>query len=239
MMTITRVERVFLIVGLTLVAVWTAARFHSAITSKAAIAQFAATGEARSDGSAAAPQDPLLGSPIDFRSWAPKRIAAYEDSLAKKTDLPLAILRIRKINLTVPVFNDTDDLTLNRGVGRILGTTRIGEPGNLGIAGHRDGFFRGLQSLSPGDVLELLRPRHSDEYVVNEIRIVTPDDVSVLRPTPVPTLTLVTCFPFYFVGHAPKRYIVIARLVRTDDSGFRAASTTFYEEQPHKQGEKK
>jgi sortase A len=57
--------------------------------------------------------------------------------------MPLAILRIRKISLEAPVFNDTDDLTLNRGVGRILGTAQIGQPGNLGIAGHRDGFFPG------------------------------------------------------------------------------------------------
>jgi sortase A len=151
--------------------------------------------------------------------WSPKRIAAYEDSLTKKSDLPLAILRIPRINLEVPVFNDTDDLTLNRGVGRILGTARVGESGNLGIAGHRDGFFRGLQSVSTGDVVELVQPRRADQYVVSEIRIVTPDDVSVLHPAAQPTLTLVTCFPFYFVGHAPKRYIVTALLASHSDLG--------------------
>jgi sortase A len=209
-----RTERIFLASGLTLMAVWGAARFHSAISSRAAIAQFEAAGEANSAVGPASPKDPVLGSPIDFSLWSPKRIAAYEDSLAKKTGVPLAILRIPKINLEVPVFNDTDDLTLNRGVGRILGTARVGESGNLGIAGHRDGFFRGLQSISPGDVLELVRPGDSDQYVVSEIRIVTPDDISVLRPTTVPTVTLVTCFPFYFVGHAPKRYIVTAPLAK-------------------------
>lgn len=217
---IRRTERIFLASGLTLMAVWGAARFHSAISSRAAIGQFEAAGEANSGEDAASPKDPVLGSLIDFSLWSPKRIAAYEDSLAKKTGVPLAILRIPKINLEVPVFNDTDDLTLNRGVGRILGTARVGESGNLGIAGHRDGFFRGLQSISPGDVLELVRPGDSDKYVVSEIRIVTPDDISVLRPTTVPTITLVTCFPFYFVGHAPKRYIVTAPLARTGHSDF-------------------
>jgi sortase A len=240
MVTISRLEQIFLVVGLTLIAVWASARFHSAISSKAAIAQFAAAADANSSENAAAPQDPFVSSPSDFRLWSPKRIAAYEDSLAKKTDLPLAILRIRKVDLEVPVFNDTDDLTLNRGVGRILGTARIGESGNLGIAGHRDGFFRGLEDISAGDVIELIRPGHTDEYAVNVIRIVTPDDVSVLDPTPVPTLTLVTCFPFYFVGHAPQRYIVTAPLKRTGDSAFGAEKDAiFHEQQPHKQGEKK
>jgi len=154
----------------------------------------------------------LANSAPDFTLWNPKRVVAYRDSLSTKTDLPLAILRIPKIGLEVPVFNDTDDLTLNRGVGRILGTAQIGRPGNFGIAGHRDGFFRGLQGIAPGDVLELVRPQHSDRYAVSQIRIVTPEDTSVLNPTAVPTLTLVTCFPFYFVGHAPKRYIVTAQL---------------------------
>lgn len=212
---IRRIEGIFLASGLSLLAVWGTARFHSAINSRTAIAQFKAAGETSSGENGAWPQDPVLSSQVDFSLFSPKRIAAYEESLAKKTDLPLAILRIPKISLEVPVFNDTDDLTLNRGVGRILGTARVGGSGNLGIAGHRDGFFRGLQSISPGDVLELIRPGHSDRYVVSNICIVAPDDISVLKPTAVPTVTLVTCFPFYFVGHAPKRYIVTAPLAGT------------------------
>jgi len=138
----------------------------------------------------------------------------------------LGILRIPKINLVVPIFNNTNDLTLNRGLGRILGTAKIGAPGNLGIAGHRDGFFRGLQYIAPGDVLELAWPRQSDWYAVSQIRIVTPEDISVLNPTSVPTLTLVTCFPFYFVGHAPKRYIVTAVLESAHESYLAAAKDT-------------
>jgi len=240
MASITRIERMLLVSALTLLSVWGAARFHSFISSKAAVARFEA--EAKVEGSAdqngAWPQKSILSSPVDFRLWSPKRIAAYQDSLSQKTDRPLAVLRISKINLEVPVFNDTSDLTLNRGVGRILGTARVGEAGNLGIAGHRDGFFRGLQSISPGDAIELVAPRRSGQYAVSEIRIVTPDDVSVLRPTAAPTLTLVTCFPFYFVGHAPKRYIVIATLAKTSHSDIGADKGTIFQEEEHsKQGE--
>ena len=225
MVRIRKNERIFLAAGLSLLAVWAGARFYGAISSKTAIARFEAAGGTSFPESATTPRDPVLGSPVDFRLWSPGRIAAYQDSLAKKSDLPLAILRIPKIKLEVPVFNDTDDLTLNRGVGRILGTARVGESGNLGIAGHRDGFFRGLQSISPGDQLELVRPGHSDQYEVSEIRIVTPDDISVLQPTAVPTVTLVTCFPFYFVGHAPKRYIVTAALASHSNFGAQKDTT--------------
>ena len=214
-MKIRRVERILLVIGLTFLAVWAAARVYRAIGSRAAIARFEAEDTTSSSDSAPASLGPNSPSPVDFRLWSVQRISAYKDSLAKKTGAPLAILRIPKIELEVPVFNDTDDLTLNRGVGRILGTAQIGQPGNLGIAGHRDGFFRGLQNTTAGDVVELARPGHTDRYAVSSIRIVTPEDTYVLNPTRTPTLTLVTCFPFYYVGHAPKRYIVTASLEST------------------------
>ncbi len=220
-------ERILLTLGLALLGVWFGARVYGALASKKAIAQFQAAHEDNVTDGVLASRDHVLGSPVDFSLWSPKRIAAYEDSLGKKTDLPLAILRIRKIKLEVPVFNDTGDLTLNRGVGRILGTARVGESGNLGIAGHRDGFFRGLQSIGVGDVVELVRPRQTDRYVVSDIRIVTPENTSVLRRKEVPALTLVTCFPFYLVGHAPKRYIVTALLEGARQSSFGANEDTF------------
>src|SRR5208283_4723148 len=90
------------------------------------------------------------------------------------------------------------------------------ERGNLGIAGHRDGFFRGLKDVAQGDVIELVRPGKSDLYVIDRIQIVSPKDVSVLNSTAMPSLTLVTCFPFYFVGGAPQRYVVNASLRGSD-----------------------
>jgi len=213
------IERVLLATGLTLLSVWFAARFHRTISARTAIAEFEAENTSGPSDAASVPVDPVLGAAVDHHLWSAKRISAYKDSIAKKVDAPLAILRIPKINLEVPVFDDTDDLTLNRGVGRILGTAQVGASGNLGIAGHRDGFFRGLQNIAPGDVLELVRPRHSDRYLVSQTRIVKPEDTWVLNPTAAPTLTLVTCFPFYFVGHAPNRYIVTAVLDNAYESG--------------------
>jgi sortase A len=192
-------ERILLVIGVSLLAGWAAARFHGSMASDAAIKRFHSS---QSQGSASAV--------VDFADWSPQRIAAYKDSLAAKKDLPLAILRIPKINLEVPVFSGTDDLTLNRGAGWIAGTAQIGQPGNIGIAAHRDGFFRGLKDLGGNDVIELDLPGRTDRYIINNIQIVSPDNVSVLDATQAPTLTLVTCYPFYFVGSAPQRYIVTA-----------------------------
>lgn len=161
--------------------------------------------------------DPNSSSRINFELWSIKRIAAYQDSLTKKTEMPLAILRIPKISLEAPVFNDTDDLTLNRGVGRILGTAQIGQPGNLGIAGHRDGFFRGLKDIELGDTIELQLPGGTDRYAVSQIQVVAPEDTYVLRQQSEPTLTLVTCYPFYYVGSAPKRYVVTAYIENSSE----------------------
>ena len=147
---------------------------------------------------------------LDTSLWSPERIRAYEESLRKDFGAPLAILSIPKTGLEVPILAGTDDLTLNRAVGLIEGTPRPGEIGNAGIAGHRDGFFRCLKDVGVGDTIEVrsLSARHS--YVVESIRIVQPEDVSVLDPTSSPVLTLVTCYPFYFIGSAPQRYIVRA-----------------------------
>ena len=226
-MQIRRAEQIILVIGLALLAMWAAARLHRSVASKAAITQFEAEEVANAAEGAPPSSDPALGSNVDFRLWSVKRVVAYKESLAKKTDAPLAILRIPKISLEVPIFNDTDDLTLNRGVGRILGTAQVGQPGNLGIAGHRDGFFRGLQSIATGDAVELARPGHRDRYTVTQIRIVTPEDTYVLEPTPGPTLTLVTCFPFYFVGNAPKRYVVTASLESARQSDLSADEDRF------------
>ena len=127
-MTTRQFERVLLAAGLTLLTVWIAARLHRTIGSREAIAEFEAQKTSAPSNRNPASPDPVLGVPVDFHLWSAKRISAYEDSFTKKTDAPLAILRIPKINLAVPIFNDTDDLTLNRGVGRILGTARSGRP---------------------------------------------------------------------------------------------------------------
>ncbi len=149
--------------------------------------------------------------------WSPERVRGFSASFSQHfAAAPLAILRIPGIELEVPVLAGTDELALNRGVGHIEGTPRPGQPGNVGIAGHRDGFFRGLKDVSAGDVLEVESLSGTDRYVIDSITIVSPDRVDVLAPTAIPTVTLVTCFPFYYVGNAPKRYIVRAALEEPD-----------------------
>jgi sortase A len=149
----------------------------------------------------------------DYALWSDKRIADYHQGNSQRDEPPLAVMTIDKLDLKVPVYNGTDEINLNRGAGRIKGTARIDSPGNLGIAGHRDGFFRGLKDIEIGDSIDMLTYQGNSEFVVSSITIVDPADVSVLAPTDASTITLVTCYPFYFVGHAPKRYIVKGELV--------------------------
>jgi sortase A len=99
---------------------------------------------------------------------------------------------------------------------------RPGEEGNIGIAGHRDGFFRVLKDVGQGDAIELQGPIRTDTYVVDRIVIVSTDDVSVLQRRSRPSLTLVTCYPFYFIGSAPRRYIIQASLSNSEPMNFRA-----------------
>ena len=149
----------------------------------------------------------------DYALWSSKRINDYHAGNAQRDDPPLAIMSIAKLDLKVPVYNGTDEINLNRGAGRIKGTARIDSAGNLGIAGHRDGFFRVLKDIEIGDSIDMLTHQGKSEFVVSSITIVDPTDVSVLAATDNSTITLVTCYPFYFVGHAPKRYIVKGELV--------------------------
>ena len=222
-------ERLLLASGVLLVGVYAAVRIDSFLSSRAELRKFAALEStvATSQNDAeeqvlpqAADSGSGMESPeVDFRLWDQRRFQAYRDSLAAQSGAPLGVLRISKIHLEAPVLDGTDDGTLNRGVGRIAGTARPGEQGNIGIAGHRDGFFRGLKDVATGDAIELKTLEGTDTYVVDRIQIVTPDNVDVLRPGPVPLVTLVTCYPFYFVGSAPKRYIVTASLTREIKSG--------------------
>ena len=192
--------------GFLCLATWGALRIEGAVGSRRELARFA-TVQAATLEPAATP---------DLSLWAPKRISAWLIALHEPARPPLAVLRIPKIGLEVPVLNGTDELTLNRGVGYIDGTALPGEDGNSGIAGHRDGFFRGLKDVGPADVIEIETLDGKEIYRVEQIWIVEPDEVSVLDPTPRRSLTLVTCYPFYFVGSAPQRYIV--RAVRADES---------------------
>ena len=159
---------------------------------------------------AAVSQSPRPAAPPDTSLWSPARLLGWQSSLDRDLPPVLAVLRISTIKLEVPILEGTSDWTLNRGAGHIEDTALPGAVGNSGIAGHRDGFFRGLKDVRAGDAIELDTGASRTTYRIERIWIVKPDDVSVLDPTPSAALTLVTCYPFYFIGSAPERYIVRA-----------------------------
>jgi sortase A len=212
------IQRLLLVIGLLLLGIYVGAHIHRAIMSRAEVRRFENV-KAKQDADKADVVLSLSGLKVSFDLWSQKRIEAYEQSLIEHFDPPLAILRIAKVNLEAPVLEGTDDLTLNRGVGHIADTGRPGQEGNIGIAGHRDGFFRVLKDIGPGDTIELVTASRRDVYTVDQIVLVSPSDVSVLEARPGRSLTLVTCYPFYFIGSAPQRYIVQASVRNSDDNG--------------------
>ena len=144
----------------------------------------------------------------DQSLWSPERVRDYEASVATVTEEPLAILRIPDLGLEVPVYASASELHLNRGAGLIEGMGLPDKGGNLGIAGHRDGFFRVLKDVVPGQRIEIETQKRKHSYRVVSTEVVSPTDLRVLADTLDPTVTLVTCFPFYFLGSAPQRFIV-------------------------------
>jgi sortase A len=208
-------ERLLFVVGFGLLAFWAAARVDQALLSRGAIDQFEDVKQQAGNGVRSG-EALLPASSPDFFLWSEQRVKHYEESLSRHLAPPLAVLRIGRIQVEAPVLEGTDEVTLNRGVGHIESTARFGENGNVGIAGHRDGFFRGLKDIKVGDRVEVERPDKIETYVVDRMEVVDPANVSVLRSNSGPALTLVTCYPFYYVGSAPQRYIVHATLAESE-----------------------
>jgi|SRR5579863_3658549 len=122
-------------------------------------------------------------------------------------------LAVPRLHIRAMVREGNSDHTLSIALGRIPGTAFPGQQGNVGIAGHRDSLFRGLGKIAANDEITFETPGASYVYRVEGTQIVKPEDVGVLKPGPAPELTLVTCYPFEYVGSAPDRFIVKARLV--------------------------
>jgi LPXTG-site transpeptidase (sortase) family protein len=135
----------------------------------------------------------------------------------------VAKLDAPSVRLSATVLEGTDEDTLDRGAGHIEDTPFPGQPGNIGIAGHRDTTFRAVRHLRIGDPLELTTRDGVYRYLIAKTFVVDPKDVWVLDPGDEPMLTLVTCYPFTYIGNAPRRYIVQAVLVdqvsRTREAG--------------------
>jgi sortase A len=196
------VERLAWVVGSAAVATWAFFYFSGVAGARRELSRFTAL---RAAGHLEA------GLP-DQTLWSSVRKQAWRETVAREAPAPLAVLRIPRLGLEVAVLEGTDDWTLNRAVGHIADTAAPGAEGNSGIAGHRDGFFRGLKDVAPGDAVELETIHGTELYRIEGTWIVDPENVSVLDPDPTfqRSVTLVTCYPFYFVGPAPQRFIVRA-----------------------------
>jgi sortase A len=134
---------------------------------------------------------------------APHAVRAPDDAL-------IGMLEVPRLRLSTPVMLGDDDRTLEIAAGHLPDTPRPWEPGNSAIAGHRDGLFRPLKDIRAGDDVVMRTSRGDFNYRVRDIRIVRPDDLSVLAQSATSTLTLITCYPFNFIGNAPQRFIVRA-----------------------------
>jgi sortase A len=151
----------------------------------------------------------LLG---DRRSASDRPSTAATNAAVAANGL-IGRLAIPRLSFSAMVIEGTDGKTLRRAVGHIPGTALPGQPGNIGLAGHRDTFLRPLKDLKVKDEIEFSTLKGDFRYEVESLTVVEPDDVGVLAQSDQNVLTLVTCYPFYYVGPAPKRWIVRARQV--------------------------
>jgi sortase A len=149
-----------------------------------------------------APQRP------DLSLWSQTRVQAFLTSQGLPISEPVGVLRAPSLKLAVPLYPNSSELHLNRGAGLIEGMSLPDEGGNLGVAGHRDGFFRALKNIRRDDVLEVQTRARLHRYRVVSVDVVDASDRRLLADTEEPTITLVTCYPFYHLGHAPRRFIV-------------------------------
>lgn len=153
---------------------------------------------------------------VEARRFQAEQAAAFAH--AALADAPVTVrtgglvgmLDIPRLKLTTPVIEGDDASTLKRAVGHLPDTPLPWEHGNSALAGHRDGLFRPLKDIQVGDEIRFRTSRHELLYRVTKTAIVEPDDLSVLEPRPEAALTLITCYPFYYIGNAPQRFVIHA-----------------------------
>jgi sortase A len=177
-------ERILLILGLLLVGLW-----------------FKGSGEARAFRSAETKK--LEAARAGAGTWCPARL---ESGVFGRIEIP-------RLGISALIAEGTTPAQLGRAVGHISATAFPGTPGNCALAGHRDSFLRGLGGVRENDVIHIDTLQGTYTYVVEWSSVVSPRRIDVLDATAVPSLTLVTCYPFAFIGPAPERFVVRARLV--------------------------
>ena len=146
----------------------------------------------------------------------PQRSHVTEASWSGADDSIIGRLEIARIGMTVPILEGFNPRTLTKGVGHIRGTALPGGLGNMALAGHRDTYFRPLRNIRKGMMMSVVTPTGRFDYEVDSTEIVKPEQVSVLSIHDKPQMTLITCYPFEFIGSAPNRFIVSAHLRSVD-----------------------
>lgn len=147
-----------------------------------------------------------------YQSWRLEH-AAKRDLRTVPPGFVIGRVEIPRIGLSAVVVQGDSERILRRSIGHIPGTALPGQSGNMVIAGHRDSFFRPLRGIHPGDRIMLKTPRGSYDYEVESTSVVAPQDLSVLQDSRQRQLTLITCYPFSWIGSAPNRFIVRARQI--------------------------
>jgi sortase A len=150
------------------------------------------------------------GNALDKQIYAEEQHkASSSQAVAKEGDV-LGRIEVPRLKLRVAILEGTTAHTLRLGVGHIGGTALPGTDGSIGIAGHRDTYFRGLKDIHKNDEIIIQTARAISTYEVDWIRITDPADGGIMAPTADSGLTLVTCYPFHYIGAAPERYVVHA-----------------------------
>jgi sortase A len=219
-------ERVLIATGIVCLSWWgidRMQRLHYEQVYAKAFEQALATASSASPGDIVLPADDA--SSVPPLATAPSSLAgdllvgsgnAIPSNRVARTEIGagmLGILEVPRLGLSAPVIEGDDARALRRGAGHLPDTPHPWEPGNSAIAGHRDGLFRPLKGIRVGDEVRVRTLEGELLYRVSDTSIVMPTDLSVLEPTDTQTLTLITCYPFSYIGNAPKRFIVRAERV--------------------------
>lgn len=216
-----RVERLLYVIAVVCLGWFAADRTITAVYQAAQEREFQAQRLEQFSGDGAAPsaladvESPTVGEVVQARTDA----AAVRPQKAAASQTPepsrglVGRISIPRLGVSAIIREGVDRRTLSRAVGHVPGTAHPGGDGNSALSAHRDTFFRPLERIRPGDRIKVSTLDRDITYVVSETRIVPPTDVSVLAPTDTRTLTLITCYPFTYVGPAPDRFIVRATAV--------------------------
>lgn len=194
-------RRGFLVLGILLFSTWAASEFQAHAFQTTASADF--------------DPSPPIATPIAEISAVNPDTTVHNEIAAVRADRtrPLGRLEIPRLRITAIVAEGVDAKTLGRAVGHVPASALPGDPGNCAIAGHRDTFLRGLGNVRVNDLVRIVTRENTHVYAVEWTEVVEPRRIDVLDPTSERCVTLVTCYPFHSIGHAPMRFIVRARQV--------------------------